>query len=202
MIGTIVKGKVGYEWLSLTKEEIEKTLDELRQRNAEEFTRCLDMAKDICEIKGEYLMGSQPEILEVAKMLFEKQATQSYTVLSNALDRKKFNQKKKQATQSIYEIKGEYLMGSQPEILEVAKMLFDEPERDESFKPAITKMPAEKVKEIVEKTKLPEIPTQKDMRSMIDKAFEPYDMKKMHTCTKCGIPWKTKQALDEHICSK
>jgi len=85
-IAKSTKSGGGYIWLSLTDAETKKELNELLESNAAEFVKCYDKACDIAEtIKAR---ENTAVIMRTALALFDKQATASFTMLQNALDKK------------------------------------------------------------------------------------------------------------------
>lgn len=82
----VLKGS--YYRLGLTEQEKEEVLSQLIKDNLSELIRCMDIVKD----------AKIPDKLkwEATKMLFDKQATASYTVLMKRLDDKIFEAKDKE----------------------------------------------------------------------------------------------------------
>jgi len=95
------KANIRGEWIniSLTEEETDNVLNKLIKNNMKEFKRCLNWV-----VAENNPVLNNISIFEITKMLFEKQATQSFTVLSSALD-KKIEDMKKPKTQPIEEEK-------------------------------------------------------------------------------------------------
>jgi hypothetical protein len=78
-----------WERIELTPEETWKILDNLLDFNADILAKCERKAKDIKEF-------SQIPFIEIVKMLYEKSAIASYTIMLNRLDQKIADMKKPQ----------------------------------------------------------------------------------------------------------
>ena len=91
MLGKIVNIEGKYQWIELSKGEIEETMNNLIKRNTDEVDRIVDVVDNI-------LIKTNPKIerWDLIKMLFEKQGMASFTALSNALDEKIFIMKQKE----------------------------------------------------------------------------------------------------------
>jgi len=87
MIGKVMKGDKGYQWVELDEKETKEALDRLLISNMEQADRCFKA------VENKY---AEPRT-ELALALFDKQATASFTVLSNALDKKKHDMKQPKA---------------------------------------------------------------------------------------------------------
>lgn len=74
----LVKGK--WVWVELTQEETQKLMDNLLKFNYEELKRIVEF------LRAKPIQGISQDL--AVKLLFDKQATASYTVFSTALDMK------------------------------------------------------------------------------------------------------------------
>lgn len=93
IIGKITKSNKssgGYIWLELTPDEMYETLEKARKFNADEFVKC---HKEACTIAERIGAKESFMVEKIALALFEKQAIQNFTVLSDALDKKNFDHK-------------------------------------------------------------------------------------------------------------
>jgi len=86
--------KVNGVWITveLTQEEKEKVLDELLIENAHHLRNCILKANELWK---ETPVADVLRRRNITKMLYDKQATASYSALSQALDRKVFQMKNK-----------------------------------------------------------------------------------------------------------
>jgi len=77
-----------WQRICLTDEETMDTFDKLLSNNINEFKRCERKAREVKEF-------SEMPFAEITKMLFDKQATASFTALCDALDDKIYNMRNK-----------------------------------------------------------------------------------------------------------
>lgn len=87
MIGKNVRIGGKLDRITLTEDEEEEVMEELLKKNAKKMERCLEEGKRIVEKyrgKGDYSINET----DVALALFDKQATASFTVLSEAIEKK------------------------------------------------------------------------------------------------------------------
>lgn len=91
MIGkyTYVKGR--QERLTLDDKEYDDLMERLLENNAKELERCLKKAKEICEKNKEL------DVFETAMTLFDKQATASFSAITDALQEKEMAMKRRTA---------------------------------------------------------------------------------------------------------
>jgi len=84
MIGKQIQLKYEWKWVELTDKELNRVLDKLLDSNIRELERVIN------RVVGRGGVIRDMEFSDVVKMLFDKQATASFTVINNALDKKIF----------------------------------------------------------------------------------------------------------------
>jgi hypothetical protein len=81
----IIRNGEGYELVSLSHDEKLKLLKDLAKDHMACFDRCLVQAEDAMQTRGYMNEGA---VIQVACAFFDKMATASFTVLSEALQEK------------------------------------------------------------------------------------------------------------------
>jgi hypothetical protein len=109
--GKMVNIKGNWQRVFLTKDEIDKAMDELVKFNLNEMERILKVV-DASE------MDKEISKIELINMLFERQGVASFTVLGNALDEK------------IHKLKSESWKPEPPKKFEPKKVVIEEKEEE------------------------------------------------------------------------
>ncbi len=90
MLGKVGKLRKGWQWVKLSYDEKAELYAKLMDENTKLLKMCYDEAKEICEEKN---IVDTENIIKIARCLFDKIGTQSFSAINSALEKKIFEER-------------------------------------------------------------------------------------------------------------